>query len=109
MLCGACPVPALNDKTERHRPGGLDSVEYATPEWVAWFNHRRLLEPIGYVPPAEFEEGYYVQAASERRMTQTNGSPLKPERSRSLDVRQLAISRKPGWKRRGASGLTRSA
>jgi putative transposase len=34
---------------------GLDQVEYATLEWVDWFNHRRLLEPIGYVPPAEFE------------------------------------------------------
>jgi putative transposase len=34
---------------------GIDEVEYATLEWVDWFNHRRLLEPIGYVPPAEFE------------------------------------------------------
>jgi putative transposase len=34
---------------------GLGEVEYATLEWVDWFNHRRLLEPIGYVPPAEFE------------------------------------------------------
>jgi len=31
---------------------GLDEVEYATLEWVDWFNHRRLLEPIGHVPPA---------------------------------------------------------
>ena len=45
---------------------GLDEVEYATLEWVDWFNHTRLLEPIGYVPPAEFEEAYYAQAASER-------------------------------------------
>ncbi|NIN72779.1 MAG: IS3 family transposase, partial [Gemmatimonadetes bacterium] len=36
-------------------------VEYATLEWVDWFNHRRLLEPIGNVPPVEFEEGYYRQ------------------------------------------------
>jgi transposase InsO family protein len=34
---------------------GIDDVEYATLEWVDWFNHRRLLEPIGNVPPAEFE------------------------------------------------------
>jgi putative transposase len=34
-------------------------VEFATLEWVDWFNNRRLLEPIGYVPPAEFEEMYY--------------------------------------------------
>src|SRR5204863_5200028 len=49
-------------KTELvHRRGpwkGIDDVEYATLEWVDWFNHRRLLEPIGYVPPAEFEEAY---------------------------------------------------
>jgi hypothetical protein len=37
---------------------GLDDVEYATLEWVDWFNHRRLLEPIGDVPPAEFEAAY---------------------------------------------------
>lgn len=34
---------------------GIDDVEYATLEWVDWFNHRRLLVPIGNVPPAEFE------------------------------------------------------
>jgi putative transposase len=38
---------------------GLDEVEYATLEWVDWFNHRRLLEPIGYVPPAELEADYH--------------------------------------------------
>ena len=36
----------------------LEAVEFATLEWVDWFNHRRLLEPIGYVPPAEFEARY---------------------------------------------------
>ena len=39
----------------------LEAVEYATLEWVDWFNNRRLLEPIGYVPPAEFEAEYYRQ------------------------------------------------
>jgi len=42
----------------------IDSVEYAVLEWVDWFNHRRLLEPIGHVPPAEFEETYYRQQPS---------------------------------------------
>jgi putative transposase len=37
---------------------GIDEVEYATLEWVDWFNHRRLLEPIGYVPPAEYEAAF---------------------------------------------------
>jgi putative transposase len=38
---------------------GLEDVEFATLEWVAWWNSQRLLEPIGYVPPAEYEEAYY--------------------------------------------------
>ncbi len=38
---------------------GIDDVEYGTLEWVDWFNHRRLLEPIGNVPPVEFEAAYY--------------------------------------------------
>ncbi len=33
----------------------LDEVEFATLEWVDWFNNRRLFGPIGYIPPAEFE------------------------------------------------------
>ena len=37
-------------------------VEFATLEWVDWFNMRRLLGPIGDVPPAEFEAQYYEQA-----------------------------------------------
>ena len=32
--------------------------------WVDWFNHRRLLEPIGYVPPAEYEARFYEQAVA---------------------------------------------
>ena len=39
----------------------VDAVEYATLEWVDWFNHRRLLEPIGNVPPAELEMQYFRQ------------------------------------------------
>ena len=39
----------------------IDAVEYATLEWVDWFNNRRLLEPIGNMPPAEFEVAYYRQ------------------------------------------------
>lgn len=40
---------------------GLEAVEYATLEWVDWYNTRRLLEPIGYVPPLEHERNYYRQ------------------------------------------------
>lgn len=39
---------------------GLEAVEYATLEWVDWFNNRRLLEPIGNIPPVEFEKAYYT-------------------------------------------------
>ena len=38
---------------------GIDEVEFATLEWVAWYNTRRLLEPLGYLPPDEFERAYY--------------------------------------------------
>jgi transposase InsO family protein len=41
------------------------AVELATLEWVSWFNHHRLLEPIGYIPPAEAEANYYRQLAEE--------------------------------------------
>ncbi len=47
-----------------HRRGpwrSLEAVEFATLEWVDWFNHRRLLEPIGNIPPAEAEARYYQQ------------------------------------------------
>ena len=37
-----------------------EAVEYATLEWVDWFNNRRLLEPIGNIPPVEAEENYYA-------------------------------------------------
>lgn len=53
-------------KTEVIRRKGpwrsLEAVEFATLEWVDWFNNRRLLGPIGDVPPAEFEAQYYAQA-----------------------------------------------
>ena len=42
-----------------------ESVELATLEWVSWFNHHRLLEPIGYIPPAEAEANYYKQLSSQ--------------------------------------------
>jgi len=41
----------------------LEAVEFATLTWIEWFNMRRLLEPIRYVPPAEFEARHYEQAA----------------------------------------------
>ena len=46
-----------------HRLGpwkAFEAVEYKTLEWVDWFNHQRLLEPIGNIPPAEAEALYYA-------------------------------------------------
>ena len=53
------------------------AVELATLEWVAWFNHHRLLEPIGYIPPAEAEANYWGQQAQVSATT-------KPARSAAL-------------------------
>ena len=53
---GRSPDTATVEELRRYQ---LHLVEYATLEWVDWFNHRRLLEPIGNVPPAELEASYY--------------------------------------------------
>ena len=61
--------PRLGLRVLRQRPPSetsqepVEHLEFATLEWVDWFNTRRLLEPIGYVPPAEFEEAYHQQQA----------------------------------------------
>uniref|UniRef100_UPI00273E2F3F integrase core domain-containing protein n=1 Tax=unclassified Roseitalea TaxID=2639107 RepID=UPI00273E2F3F len=52
-----------------HRMGpwkSFEAVEYKTLEWVDWFNHQRLLEPIGNIPPAEAEANYYAALESIR-------------------------------------------
>ena len=54
-----------------HRRGPwktMESVELATLEWVSWFNHQRLLEPLGYIPPAEAEANYYRQLDGQAAM-----------------------------------------
>ena len=56
-------------KTEVIRRKGpwrnLEDVEFATLEWVWWFNNQRLLEPIGYIPPAEYEKEFYSAQTSQ--------------------------------------------
>lgn len=52
-----------------HRRGpwrSFEAVEFATLTWVDWFNNRRLLEPIGNIPPAEAEERYYAMLDQQR-------------------------------------------
>ena len=51
-----------------HRRGpwrNFEAVEYATLEWVDWFNNRRLLEPIGNIPPVEAEAKFYAPLETE--------------------------------------------
>ena len=50
-----------------------EAVELATLEWVSWFNHHRLLEPIGYIPPAEAEANYW----REQGRSNTPGKPAQ--------------------------------
>ncbi len=56
-------------KTELTKPRGrwrtADAVEYATAEWVDWFNHRRLYEHCGDIPPAEAEDRYDAQQGTQ--------------------------------------------
>lgn len=55
-----------------HRRGpwrSFDAVEYSTLELVDWFNNRRLLEPIGNIPPAEAEANYYATLEQPRMAT----------------------------------------
>jgi transposase InsO family protein len=49
---------ALHDWVRRGPWRSFEAVEFATLEWVDWFNNRRLLEPIGNIPPAEAEQRY---------------------------------------------------
>jgi len=54
-----------------HRRGpwkSRESVELATLEWVNWFNHQRLRQPLGYIPPAEAEANYYRQRTRQAAM-----------------------------------------
>jgi len=47
---------------------GMEQVEFATLDWVDWFNNRRLFEPIGNIPPVEHETLYYQQQESRARV-----------------------------------------
>jgi transposase InsO family protein len=51
-----------------------EAVEFETLEWVAWFNHHRLLEPLGYIPPAEAEANYYQQLSGQAMLPDSHQS-----------------------------------
>ena len=68
-----------------HRRGpwrSFEAVEFATLEWVDWFNNRRLLEPIGNIPPAEAEQRYYamLEQPDMAACNQTKRPPANPGR-----------------------------
>ena len=76
-------------KTEAIRRRGpwrhIAAVEFATRAWVDWFNTRRLLEPIRYSPPAEYEERYYEQAT----VASLTSFALRRSRYRSMSARGI--------------------
>ena len=88
----------------RRRPWrSIEAVEYATPEWVDWFNNRRLLKPIGNIPPAEPEANFYAtlersdMAAQPRQITpqQTRrGSKRSEQRIKTV----LDVARSKGFR-----------
>jgi transposase InsO family protein len=67
-------------KTEVIRRRGpwrsLEDVEFATLEWVWWFNYHRLLEPIGHIPPVEHEEAYYRRQEGQAEVATLNSGAL---------------------------------
>lgn len=56
-----------------------EAVELATLEWVSWFNNKRLLEPIGYIPPAEAEANYWRQQQQTSSTTKRAGEAAQQE------------------------------
>ena len=61
-----------------------DALEFATLGWVDWFNHRRLLGPIGWVPPVEFEEAYWQNQAETAEVLVLNQTSLRESRGDSI-------------------------
>ncbi len=65
----------------------MEAVEYATLEWVDWFNNRSILEPIGNIPPAEAEAAYFASFKE-----QAIAARLKPNSLRGCrGVQALAL------------------
>lgn len=77
-----------------HRCGpwrSFEAVEYATLEWVDWFNNRRLLEPIGNIPPAEAETNFYAALETEPMAAQLNEISLRQTRRGSRRIIVLSL------------------
>jgi hypothetical protein len=80
----ACTRPSSPITTGPWR--GVEDVEWATPTYIEWFNYRRLHRAIGMVPPAEFEECYYLQTElAVMAGTKATESLCNPGRFKSSD------------------------
>jgi len=75
----------------------VDHVEFETLDWVDWFNNRRLLEPIGNIPPAEFEVLYYQSQEAPVMVTGLNQNSLRKSRGGSVNL-ELFLCRSRGGK-----------
>ena len=70
----------------------FEAVEFATLEWVNWFNNRRLLEPIGNIPPAEAEQRYYAMLDNQPwQRNSTKWPPTNPGRFRTCPLTTLPV------------------
>ena len=93
----------------RHGPWrSFEAVEYATLEWVDWFNHRRLLEPIGNIPPAEAEELYYAAADNIDMAAGLTSNGLRQTRGGSVFLQISWLSRRSVRQYRLGRGRKRS-
>ena len=73
ILESVAGLSALGQLTQEPGPWrGLEDVECATLEWVHWYNTQRLLEPIGNVPPVEYEMNYYRSQEGSLEMARLN-------------------------------------
>jgi NAD(P)-dependent dehydrogenase (short-subunit alcohol dehydrogenase family) len=77
-----------------HRLGpwrSFEAVEHATLEWVDWFNHRQLLEPIGNISPAEAEELYYAAKQHRHGSVTHEGGVLMLTKATATDLAKYGI------------------
>ena len=73
----------------------MEAVEFATLEWVDWFNTQRLLEPIGNIPPAEAETRYYAQTEAQALAAQPNPNSLRETRGGSPEATRIGLESGP--------------
>jgi hypothetical protein len=88
---------------------GIEDVEFATLTWVAWYNAHRLLQPLGYVPPAEFEAMFYEHQVDDTELASLNKLAL-PETWGDSTCRRngYRCGHRTGRRSAGRNSLSRS-